>query len=87
MDYSIEMYIIIRPYSSVKAPIDYKKDRERGLFGNRLDTHEQLSSSEDEISMQMKSGFDQESVKRDSQSTTSNKKIINATYYNRSTGK
>ena len=87
MDYSIEMHIIIRPYSSVKAPIDSKRSREKVLFSHQLDTHDNPSCYEDEISMHIKSAFDQDSVKRDSVSTNSYKKVINATYYNRSTGK
>lgn len=37
MDYSLLMYIIIRPYSCVKAPVDYVTTRERALFSGALD--------------------------------------------------
>ena len=87
MDYWIEMHIIVRPYSSVKAPIDNKKKREKGLFKGRFEPNEESSSSGEEYSLLIKQTFDNDSLKRDSQLTNSPKKIINATYYNRSTCK
>jgi hypothetical protein len=51
-DYSLIMHIIIRPYSSVKAPINYVSTRERALFSGSLesieDVDEELEDDNDE---------------------------------------
>lgn len=47
-DYSMIMHIIIRPYASVKAPINYVSTREKALFSGNLESIEDVDEELEE---------------------------------------
>lgn len=101
MDYSILMYIIIRPYSSVKASVTYTNslNREKALFQGTLDEIPDAeegsgSDSEEEKKSEINdNGYDSPRIKITKPKEEENKYSPNSprrtspTYYNRTTCK
>ena len=100
MDYSILMYIIVRPYTSVKAPVSYVDSREKALFQRALDEIADVDEEDEDDEEEERIVFNQK-VPSSSKSSNAVKiehshsrrthspgeKKMSPTYYNRTTGK